>query len=335
MSAISLKSYEFRRERAARWRELDYLVQRAERVGIRGLGPRELMRLPVLHRAAISSLSVARSISLDSNAVEYLEGLCLRAHLIVYGSKRGLARTVIDFARFGFPRAVRAFAGPIALSAAFLLLGSAVGFVLTARDLDAYYSLVEPAIAQGRDPSTPVEKLRSQLYERYDGTAMLTAFAAFLFSHNSEVGLLSLALGFLGGVPVFFLLLSNGIILGAFAALYHARGLSVDLWGWLLPHGVPEITAIVIFGAAGLALGRAVVWPGRHRRLENLAIAGRAIAPLAIGGVGMLFAAGLTEGIFRQTVTSVAARYATALIVTLSWLSYFLFAGRGRRASEV
>ena len=334
MSAASLKSYEFRRERAARWRELENLVQRVERYGIRGLGPRELMKLPVLHRAALSSLSVARSISLDSNVVDYLEGLCLRAHLVVYGTKRGLGRTVIDFALWGFPRAVRAFAGPIALGAAFLLLGSAVGFVLTVRDVDAYYSLVDAGIAQGRDPSTTVEKLRSQLYERHGGAAQLTAFAAFLFSHNSQVGLLCLGLGFLGGVPVFFLLFSNGVILGAFAALYHVRGLSVDLWGWLLPHGVPEITAIVLFGAAGLALGRAVVWPGRHRRLENLAIAGRAIAPLAIGGVGMLLAAGLTEGIFRQTVTSVAARYATALLVTLCWLSYFLLAGRGRRPHE-
>ena len=54
------------------------------------------MRLPGLHRAALSSLSVARAISLDRNVVEYLEMLATRAHFAVYGTKRHLREAVAD-----------------------------------------------------------------------------------------------------------------------------------------------------------------------------------------------------------------------------------------------
>ena len=68
--SFELKSYEFRRERAASWRELEELVARCEKKGPGRLTGKELARLPVLYRAALSSLSVARSISLDRAVVD-------------------------------------------------------------------------------------------------------------------------------------------------------------------------------------------------------------------------------------------------------------------------
>ena len=56
---------------------------RVERRGIRALSLDELLRLPVLYRAALSSLSVARTIALDRNLLLYLEDLALRAFLAV------------------------------------------------------------------------------------------------------------------------------------------------------------------------------------------------------------------------------------------------------------
>ena len=79
MSEIKLRSAQFRREREARWRELEGLIARVEKRGIRALTAKELHSLPVLYRVAISSLSVARSISLDRNVIEYLEG----AHVMI------------------------------------------------------------------------------------------------------------------------------------------------------------------------------------------------------------------------------------------------------------
>ena len=64
---LVLKSSEFRKGREEGWRELENLVQRVERRGVRSLTLDELQQLPMLYRAALSSLSVARTIALDRN----------------------------------------------------------------------------------------------------------------------------------------------------------------------------------------------------------------------------------------------------------------------------
>ena len=91
-----LKSSQFRRDRRAGWQELETLVERAERDGIESLDAADLHRLPILYRNALSSLSVARAISLDRNLLEYLENLCARAYLSVYVLRRDLGHLLIE-----------------------------------------------------------------------------------------------------------------------------------------------------------------------------------------------------------------------------------------------
>ena len=86
-NTLALKSREFRKGREDGWRDLEDLVQRVERRGVHALSLDELERLPILYRAALSSLSVARTIALDRNLLLYLENLALRAYLAVYGPR--------------------------------------------------------------------------------------------------------------------------------------------------------------------------------------------------------------------------------------------------------
>ncbi len=74
--------------------------------------------------------------------------------------------------------------------------------------------------------------------------------------------MLCFAVGFVAGVPVVIILLINGLMLGAFAALFASRGLSLDFWGWVLPHGVTELMAVVFCAGAGLVLAHALIFPG-------------------------------------------------------------------------
>ncbi|HUL60633.1 MAG TPA: stage II sporulation protein M [Anaeromyxobacteraceae bacterium] len=327
---VVLKSAAFRAEREASWRELEALVGEVERRGVRMLSAADLARLPGLYRAAVSSLSVARAISLDRNVLEWLESLCARAYLVVYGTRRHLREAVSDFVGRRFPAAVRAHAWHVALTALVLVLGTATGFALTLADADRFYAFVSPMVALGRGPTSTTEALREVLYAKKGAAELLTSFAMFLFSHNARIAILAFAIGFAGGVPSALMIFGNGLVLGAFAALYHSRGLSVELWAWLLPHGVTELFAVVLCGAGGLALGQALVFPGRDERLRSLSTGGREAAVLAIGAVGMLFVAGLVEGIFRQLVHSVPARYAVAAGFAVLWGAYFALAGRER-----
>lgn len=329
------KSVEFRAERERSWRRLETLVERVESDGIRSLKESELMELPVLHRAAVSALSVARAITLDRNLLEYLEGLTSRSYFCVYGVRREFLRTLRAFFGHRFPAAVRAAWKQVVLSMAFLFIGVLAGMALTLDDSDRYYAFVGEAMAQGRDPAASDAELRAVLYEE-DVTAAdtLTFFATLLFQHNTQVGILCFALGFAAGVPVFWLLFTNGLLLGAMGALYQSRGMGVDFWGWVMPHGVTELLAIVLCGAAGLLQGGAVLFPGRQSRLDSLKTAGRQAGTIVIGCVLLFFVAALIEGFFRQLVHSVAVRYATVFGTAVLWALYFFGLGTSQRPEE-
>src|SRR5678810_293496 len=80
---------------------------RDSKKGLQNLGADALARLPHLYRATLSSLSVARSISLDRALVEYLENLVGRAYFIVYGTRQRLWRQMRDFFGWKLPVTVR------------------------------------------------------------------------------------------------------------------------------------------------------------------------------------------------------------------------------------
>jgi len=73
MKELTLKSHRFRQEREAEWRKLEDILARAEASSAAKLSDEEIIALPVLYRSALSSLSVARAISLDQSLIAYLE----------------------------------------------------------------------------------------------------------------------------------------------------------------------------------------------------------------------------------------------------------------------
>jgi len=328
MAEFALKSAQFRKEREQSWRELEGLLERVEKSGLSNLTAEELNRLPVLYRSAVSSLSVASAISLDKNLLDYLNALVGRAYIHVYGAKRRVGDAVAEFFRSQFPWVVRRYLGFIAFSMALVALGVLTGYRMTKSDPERYYSFVG-SMAQGRTPASSTQELREVLYHTGEN-GMLPVFATYLFTHNSKVGMLCFALGFAAGVPVVFLLFETGLMLGAMTALYDSRGLGAEFWAWILPHGVTEIGALCLCGAAGMVIGTSIIFPGRHTRLRNLALHGREVALLAVGAVVMFLGAGMIEGIFRQVVQNVGVRWVVAASSLSFWIWYFTLAGRGR-----
>ena len=329
MGKFVLKSVELRRERRDSWEELEDLLARIEQVGLNGLEPEELHRLPVLYRAALSSLSVARSISLDRRLVVYLEGLAARSYIAVYGVKRRFWEAFRGFFTVGFPGALYRFRAHLLLAMLCLGLGTLCGFVMVVLDSDWFYSFVSADLAGDRSPLSSREQLEEILTEREDEG--LSTFASMLFSHNTRVGLLCFFLGFALGAPVLALLFANGLMLGAFAAIHHQAGLDFLLWTWILPHGVTEILAACVCGAGGFVTARAVIFPGKYGRVAELARAGRAGGQLVLGAIAMFFVAALIEGYFRQLVIDPMIRSSVVLASLVFWIWYI--AVRGRRVA--
>ena len=322
-----MKSVEFRRERESTWAELEAMIQYADSKGLRALGADSLARLPHLYRATLSSLSVARSISLDRALVDYLESLVGRAYFVVYGTRQHVRKQLAQFFAWKLPSTIRAAKWHILVSLVISVAGAIAAYKLTMHDNDYYYSFVGD-MAQGRSPASTTTELRDGLYHSEGVSSFLTTFAAELFSHNSRIAILAFALGFVAGLPTLMLLFYNGLTLGAFVALYTSRGLGWDIWGWLLPHGVTELTAVILAGAAGLMLAHGLVFSGAQPRLDALRERGRPAAVIVVGCVLMLFFAGCIEGVFRQTVTDIHIRYAVAIGTAMFWTWYFVFCGR-------
>lgn len=325
-SGIVLKSSEFRRAREASWLDLERLIEAAEKRGVRALSPADLQRLPLLYRSALSSLSVARAIALDRNLLLYLENLSLRAFFVVYGPRRALLEGTWQFLRADFPAAVRASRVHVLLAVTALLVGAIVGFALVVRDESWFSTLVPAAVAQGRGPASTRAMLHDQeIFAPFPGVAVaLGIMANFLFSHNTVVGVLTFSFGLAAGVPTMLLLAYQGVMIGAFVALHYNRDLTADFLGWIAIHGVTEIGAIILCGAAGLVLADKILFPDRYSRVDSLARHGRRAAEIALGAVAMFFLAAILEGVFRPFVASTPGRFAIAAVTAVFWLVYFV-----------
>ncbi len=330
---LVLKSSEFRKGREAGWRELERLVQRVERRGVRSLSLDDLQQLPILYRAALSSLSVARSIALDRNLLLYLENLALRAYFAVYATRANPIEGLRDFFVRDLPEAVRAARWHILIAATALLVGIAAGFILTVHD-EAWFSSLMPAdLAAGRGPASTAAELRArELFAPWPGAvAAFGVFANVLFSHNTLIGLMCFGLGLAAGIPTLMLTVYQGLSLGAFIALHFDRSLTIACLGWLSIHGTTELGALILLAAGGLVIADKMLFPGRYARLQNLALHGRQAAQMAVGAILMLFVAGILEGGVRQLVASTPARFAVGLGMAALWLVYFGCCGRSVR----
>jgi uncharacterized membrane protein SpoIIM required for sporulation len=120
------------------------------------------------------------------------------------------------------------------------------------------------------------------------------------------------------------------MVLGALFALYASRGLGFELGGWIFIHGVTELFAIILGGAAGFRIGWRVAFPGDRSRIDAAADAGRSAAPVLAGVVLMLVVAGLLEGFARQLITNDLIRYAIAISTLIIWTGYFYLPRRTR-----
>lgn len=320
MSASDLSSGRFRAAREHDWDRLEALIDRVERGRAPLLSDEDLFELPVLYRATLSSLSVARETSLDANLVAYLESLATRAYFILYGVQPPLWHRISGFFAHAWPKAIRAIGRETLVAVLLMLVGALAAYLMVIRDPAWFYAIVPEDLAGGRGPQASPDELRAVLYH---SEGPLALFAAMLFTHNAQISLMCFALGFAFGVPTVLLLLYNGCILGAFLAIHVSKGLGLQAVAWLSIHGTTELFAIALAGAAGLHIGMAVAFPGRAARGDAAVSAGRTAAIAMLGVVVMLGVAGVLEGVGRQVVQNDAARAAIGGVALLGWLLYF------------
>jgi uncharacterized membrane protein SpoIIM required for sporulation len=235
----------------------------------------------------------------------------------------------------GIPQAVRRSALPLFIGFLALILGALAGYRLCTNDPSWFYTLVPPEMADQRTPDASTDYLRSTIYgdEGHDSDR-LAAFSAFLFSHNTTIVILIFTLGVFVSVPSFILTFYNGLILGAFFAMFYRRGLGYDVFAWLSIHGVTELAAIAIACAGGARLGLAVLLPGTRTRKEALRHQAHDAVKLAILAALMLIVAAFIEGFLRQLIQDPFWRIAIGWGIGLFWVGWLLLGGRESKVSR-
>jgi uncharacterized membrane protein SpoIIM required for sporulation len=147
--------------------------------------------------------------------------------------------------------------------------------------------------------------------------------SSFIMTNNLSVSFSAFAGGILFGAGSFYILFTNGLMLGAVVVACERAGMSVPLWSFMSPHGSLELPAIVIAGAAGLCLGRGMLFPGIHPWKDSVAQAGARAVRLVSGTIPMLFVAGCLEGFFSPSSAPVWLKFTVggSLFVLLQvWL---------------
>ena len=296
-----------------------------EKGRLRKLSDEDVLALPVLYRTVASSLSIARETSLDAATLAYLESLVQRAWFVVYGPRASLWSWLRRFLGGGWSASVRGIGLDVAIALAVMIAGAVVGWLLVSGDSEWYHVLVPGQFVDQRQPGASREVLLGTLFGNQDQPAM-SAFAAYLFNNNAQVSILAFALGFAFGIPSLMLLVQNMATLGAMLWLYHGAGLTLDFVGWLAVHGTTELFAILLAGAAGLHIGRAMAFPGDKPLMQATAEAGRRAAQVMMGVVFMLVIAAMLEGFARQLIDNTPGRLTVGGFMLLFWIAYlFVF----------
>ena len=275
-------------DRRPSWDELDALLGEAKGRPER-IGAEKMRRLGSLYRGAAADLAVARRRFPSETTVPALEDLVGRAHAVVYGTAVR-RESAVAFLTHGYWRRVRERPVLLAVAAVLLFLPTLVAG-LWAWDDPGGAGAMLPATSEavGR-PRTEGTDLGLSPGER-------ASFSAGIFTNNIQVTFGAVAGGIAFGLLTAGILVFNGVMIGVVAGVGVAAGNGEALVELIVPHGVLELSCIVVAGAAGLRMGWALVDPGRRPRRQALVTEARAAIEIVLGTALWLVVAGLTEGL--------------------------------------
>ena len=298
--------------RREEWARLDALSRQRHLTGA------EIDELVERYRAASADLADLKTSAGRTTQGDYLSTVLARARLKLTGAPENVMRQIPRFFVLQLPAALyRVRWTTLVIALAFIATGAVVAFWVSG----------DPALVASLGPQLQLELYAEEQFTDYYSENPAAVFAGTVWTNNAWIAAQCVLFGITGIWPL-MVLVQNAVGVGTAAAIMLAFDRGDVFLLFILPHGLLELTAIFVAGAAGLHIFWAWVAPGRRSRGEALAAAGRSLATIAIGLVIALAVSGLIEGFVTAQPWPWPIKIGIGALALALFLVYMLVVGR-------
>jgi uncharacterized membrane protein SpoIIM required for sporulation len=241
------------------------------------------------YRMLAHDVAKVRRLLPDSRTREYLETAYAQAHASLHRPAWHPGYAVLSLFRDEIPAVVHWLRPHIIWATALFILTVVAGYsmVHTYPDLIALFA----------SPELIATVERGQLWtEGLLNVVPSSVLSLQILTNNIVVSLFAYCAGFLFGLGTLYILGLNGLMLGAVFAFTGLHGLGDDLFKFVVAHGCVEISVMCLSGAAGAAVGEALIRPTAASRTESFQRAALQSGKLIAACVLLLVGAGFIEG---------------------------------------
>ena len=265
-----------------------------------------------------------------SRVTQYLNALAFSLHNTLYRNKREPLSRLVTFWTREVPLTMWDARRELLISLLIFLVAVFIGVVSTLGDADfpriilgdRYVDMTLENIARGEPMAVYDSDNESEMFLGITLNNVLVSFRVF-------------ALGVLTSFGTGYLLLVNGVMVGAFQTFFIEQGLGWQSFLAIWLHGTLEISSVIVAGAAGLALGNGWLFPGSYSRMASFRRGARRGLKIVIGTVPVFVCAAFIEGfITRHTEWPDALRLAIILLSFGFVVYYFVLLPRSLAAQH-
>ncbi|WP_261304148.1 stage II sporulation protein M [Paenibacillus andongensis] len=313
----------FIREHKSQWTELEQLLIQLNKRKSR-LQASHVNRFTELYKVASAHLATLQTHMPADETTLYLNHLVSQAHNAMYKENNKSSKQMKEFFLHYFPSLIHVRSIFVGFALFLFLLGGLLGFLSVWNDPLNLSVIMPGAMADSIDPSKTAAP-RGDLHSPLVSTAIMT--------NNIRVAVLAFISGVTLGIGTIYLMINNGLIVGALAAVFMQSGKSYVFWAYILPHGIIELTAIFIAGGAGLYMGYRFFVPGPYPRKLRFLESAKESAQLLIGTIPLFIIAGIIEGYITPSTMSLEVKYLIAG-VTLLLLGLYYGYGTSKRFKQ-
>jgi uncharacterized membrane protein SpoIIM required for sporulation len=311
------KSEKFVQSKKGQWEKLHQILLTLNTKGFSSLAPEEISVFPRLYRLTCADLAEAKTLRLSPDVLDYLNQLVGQAHKFLYSFPPLKKKELKDFFLEKLP-------GIMLKNWVFLLLASFLFF----GSYGTAYVIVStnPSVAELIVPRSTLSQMEESYREAIDEERALSAknfMVSFYIQNNISIAFASFALGVLLGVGTIYILIYNGIVLGAITGYIFALGYGKNFIHFVTGHSVAELTGLILAGAAGLALGFSIIKATRYYRREWLGLQRRNIFTLVAAAGILIFIAAMIEGLLSPSLVPYRYKAGAAILTALFIIGYF------------